>query len=152
VHHKKGRPSTAASHESRPGNPSFCVLRPPHQRITSDCGRTDNSEIQGLSRPWDTIPIQTQDATQQRGAATTRREASLGAYHVTNYTTDTRTSKNPDSNPQAPTQLTRRNKRCNPDGREHGNNAHHPHPRRAQPASMIGPYDPCKTTNTAAPT
>jgi len=131
-------------HESQPGKPSFCIFQPP-LRLASDCGRTDNSEIQGLASPWDTIPKQEQDATQQRGAATTRREASLSAKGVTNYTTGTRTSRHPDSNPQA-TQLTRRHTSCKPDGREHGH-AHHPHPRRAQPASAIGPFDPCKTAN-----
>jgi len=141
VHHKKGRPSTATSHESRPGNPSFCIFRP--LRLASDCGRTDNLEIQGLASPWDTIPIQSQDATQQRGAAITLRQASLGAKDVTTYTTGTRTSIHPDSNPQA-TQPTRRHTSCKTDGREHGH-AHHPHPRRTQPAS-----DPRKTANAAA--
>ena len=76
-------------------------------RLASDCGGIDNSEIQGLASPWDTIPIQAQDATQQRGAATTRREANLRAKGVTNHTTGTRTSKLPDSNPHA-TQSTRK--------------------------------------------
>jgi len=117
-------------------------------RLASDCSRTDNSEIQDLASPWDTIPIPAQDATQQRSAATTRQEASLGAKGVTNHTTDTRTSKHPDFNPQV-TQPTRRHTSCKPDGREHGH-AHHPHPRRTQPASAIGPYDPCKTANVTA--
>ena len=126
------------------------LLRPSAspQGIASDCGRTDNSEIQGLASPWDTIPIQAQDAIQQRGAATNWREASLGAKGVTNYTTGTRTSIHPDPNPQA-TQPTRKHKSCKPDGWEHGH-AHHPHLRRAQPASKIGPYYPCKITNAAA--
>jgi len=117
-------------------------------RLTSDCGRTDNSEIQGLASPWDTIPIPAQDATQERGAAMTQREASLGAKGVTNHTTGTRTRKLPDSNPQV-TQATRRHTSCKPNGQERGH-AHHPHPRRAQPASVIGPYNPCKTANAAA--
>jgi len=71
-----------------------------------------------LASPWDTISIPAQDATQQRGAATTRREASLGAKGVTNHTTGTRTSKHPDFNPQV-TQSTRRHTTCKPDGREH---------------------------------
>ena len=120
-----------------------------------DSPRTVVGQITRKYRTWQALGIlsqPTQDTTQQRGAATTRREASFGAYHVTNYTTGTRTSKNPDSNPQAPTQPTRRNKRCKPDGREHGHNANHPHPRRAQPTSIIGPYDPCNTTNASATT
>jgi len=121
-------------------------------RLTWDCGRTDNLEIQGLASTWDAILIPAQDATQQRGAATTQREASLGAKGVTNYTTGTRTSKHQDSNPPAHTQPTWRHKRCKPDGREHGHNAHHPHLRCAQSAATSGPYDPCNTTNTAAPT
>ena len=123
-------------------------LQTPPPRLASNCGRTDNSEIQGLASPWDIILIPAQDATKQRGAATTRREAGLGARGVTNYTTGTRTSKPQDSNPQAHTQPTRRHKRCKPDGREHGHA--HPPPRRAQPASAIGPYDPCKTANVAS--
>jgi len=50
---------------------------------TSTCGRTDNSEIQGLASPWDNILIPAQDATQQCCAATTRREAGFGAKGVT---------------------------------------------------------------------
>ena len=71
----------------------------------------------------------------------TRRETSLGAKGVTNHSTDTNTSKHPDFNPQV-TQPTRRHTTCKPDRQEHGH-AHHPHPRCAQPASAIGPYDPC---------
>jgi len=130
------------------GKTIFLHLSASPQRLASDCGRTDNSEIQDLASPWDTIPMPAQDATQQRGAAMTRREASLGAKGVTNHTTGTRKSENPDFNPQA-TQSTRRYKSCKPDRREHGH-AHHPHPRRAQPASAIGPYDPCKTANAVA--
>jgi len=115
---------------------------------TEACGRTNNSEIQGLASPWDTILIPAQDATQQRGAATTRREASLSAKGVTNYTTGTRTNIHPDFNPQA-TQLTRRHTSFKPDGREYGH-THHPYPRRAHPASAIGPYNSCKTVNAAA--
>jgi len=96
----------------------------------------------------DYILIPAQDATQQRGAATTRRESGLGTKGVTNYTTGTRTSIHPDFNPQA-TQPTRRHTSCKPDGREHGH-APHPYTRRAQPASAIGPYNPCKTANAAA--
>ena len=130
-----------------PGKPSFCIFRPP-QRLVSDYGRTDNSEIQGSASPWDTILVPAQDATQQRRAATTRREAGLGSKGVTNYTTGTRTSIHPYFNPQA-TQPTRRHTSCKPDGREHGH-AHHPYLRRAQPASAIRPYNSCKTANAAA--
>jgi len=119
-------------------------------RFTSNCSRTDNSEIQGLATSWDNILIPAQDATQRRGAATTRREAGLGARGVTTITTGTRTRKLQDSNPPA-TQPTRRHKSYKPDGWEHGH-AHHPHLRRAQPASKTGPCDPCKTTDAAATT
>jgi len=145
VHHKKGRPSIATSHESRPGKPSFLHFSASPLRLASDCGRTDNSEIQDLASPWDTIPIQAQDATQQRGA-TTLRETSLCAKGVTNHTTGTRTSKLPDSNPPAHTQPTRGHTNFKAFRQEHGH-AHHPHPRRAQPASAIRPYNPCKTAN-----
>jgi len=45
VHHKKGQPSAATSHEARPGNPSFCILclRTSHTRW----GKTDNSNTSG---------------------------------------------------------------------------------------------------------
>ena len=45
VHHKKGQPSAATSHEARPGKPSFCVscLRTSHTRW----GKTDNSNTSG---------------------------------------------------------------------------------------------------------
>jgi len=81
-------------------------------------------------------------------AAQQRHGEKPAAKGVTNHTTGTRTSIHPDSNPQA-TQPTRRHTSCKPNRREHGH-AHHPHPRRAQPASAIGPYDPCKTANATA--
>jgi len=62
----------------------FLHLWSPSLRLTSTCGRTDNSEIQGLATSWDNILIPAQDATQRRGAATTRREAGLGARGVKN--------------------------------------------------------------------
>ena len=43
-HHKKGRPSAATSHESRPGNPSFLHLRSPPLRPAS------NSEVEQITR------------------------------------------------------------------------------------------------------
>jgi len=46
VHHKKGQPSTATSHESRPGKHIFLHLSVSPPWLASDCGRTDNSEIQ----------------------------------------------------------------------------------------------------------
>ena len=130
----------------------FLHLRSPPVRLTSTRGRTDNSEIQGLASSRDNILIPAQDATQRRGAATTRREAGLGARGVTKITTGTRTSKLQDSNPQAQIQPTWRHKRCKPDGRDHGHNAHHPHSWQAQPTTTIGPYDPCHKTNFAATT
>ena len=36
VHHKKGRPSAATSHESRPGQPSFCIFGLHHWGSTLD--------------------------------------------------------------------------------------------------------------------
>jgi len=128
----------------------FWHLRSPPLRLTSTCGRTDNSKIQGLASSCDNILIPAQDPTQRRGAATNQQEAGLNARGVTTITTGTRTSKLQDYNPQA-TQPTRRHKSCKSDEREHGH-AHHPHPRRAQPASKTGPYDACKTTNAAATT
>ena len=124
----------------------------PPPRFTSTCGRTDNSEIQSLATSWDSILIPVQDATQRRGATTTRQEASFGARGVTKITTGTRTSKLQDSDPQAHKQPTWRHKRCNPDGLEYGPRAHHPHPWQARPATTVGPYDPCKKISTVATT
>ena len=120
----------------------FLHLQSPPLRLTSTSSRTDNSEIQSL-KTWDNILIPAQDATQRRGAATTRREAGLGAKGVTKITMGTRTSKYQDSNPNAQKLPTRRHKRCKPDGREHGDIAHHLHSWQAQPADTIRPYDPC---------
>jgi len=151
VHHKTGRPSAANSHESWPGEPSFCIFGFPTE-VTSPRGRTDNSE----HRAWQTlgiiILIPAQDATQRRGAAATRQEAGLGARGVTKTTTGTRTSKPHDSDPPAHEQPTRRHNRCKPEGRKHGHTAHHPHPWQAQPAATIGPYAPCNQIHTAATT
>ena len=44
MHHKKGRPSAATSHESRSGNPSFLHLRSPPPRPAS------NSEVEQITR------------------------------------------------------------------------------------------------------
>ena len=98
MHHKKGQPSAATSHESRPGKPSCCILgfRTSHTRW----GKTDNSDTQGLASPWDHILTPAHDATQRRGAATSRRAAGLGAYGVTKIFTGTNSSAQ-DSDPQA---------------------------------------------------
>jgi len=48
VHHKKGRPSPATSHESRPGKPSFALSI--FARGNSDGARTDNSIDYGLGK------------------------------------------------------------------------------------------------------
>ena len=123
-------------------NPSFCIFGPPTE-ATSPRGRADNSEL----RPWQAfgmmILISAQDATQRRGAATTRQEAGLGARGITKTTNGTRTRKPHDSDPPAHDQPTRRHNRCKPDGREHGHTAHQPHPWQAQPAATVGPYAPC---------
>jgi len=97
----------------------FLHLRSPPPRLTSTRGRTDNSEIQVLVSSLDNILIPAQDATQRRGAATTRREAGLGARGVTKINTGTRTSKHQDSDPHAQKQPTRRHKRCKQPTRRH---------------------------------
>jgi len=124
----------------------------PSAEVSSSGGRTDNS----IHRAWQAlgiiILIPARDATQRRGAVTTRQEAGLGARGVTKTTTGTRTSKPQDSDPQAHKQPTRRHNRCKPDGRKHGHTAHHPHPWQAQPAATIGPYAPCNQIHTATTT
>ena len=151
MHHKTGRPITATSHESRPEKPSFCIFGPSTED-TSPRGRTDNS----VHRAWQAlgiiILIPARDATQRRGAATTRQAAGLGARGVTKTTTGTRTSKPQDSDPPAHEQPTRRHNSCKSDGRKHGHTTHQPHPRQAQPATTVGPYTPCNYTHTAVTT
>ena len=138
MHHKKGQPSAATSHESRPGKPSSCIpcFRTSHTRW----GKTDNSDTQGLASLWDHILTPAQDATQRRGAATSRRAvAGLGTKGVTEISTGTNSSKAQDSDPQASKQPPRGHCRDRPEGREHGRNAY-PHLRQAQPT--ISAYDP----------
>jgi len=36
---------------------------------------TERSTLQGLASPWNTIPVNAQDATKQRGVETNRQEA-----------------------------------------------------------------------------
>jgi len=151
VHHKKGRSTAATSHESRPVKPSFCIIGPSTEDSSSG-GRTDNSDTQVLASSWDTILIPARDATQRRGATTTRQSAGLGARGVTKTTTGTRTSKLQDSDPPAHEQLTRRHNRCRPDGRKHEHITHQLDPRQAQPAATVGFYAPCTYTNTASST
>jgi len=124
----------------------------PPLRLTSTRGRTDNSEHRAWQALGIIILIPARDATQRRGAATTRQEAGLGTRGVTKTTTCTRTSKHQDSDPQAHKQPTRRHNRCKPDGQKHGHSAYHPHPCQAQPADTIASYDPCNNAKGAAPT
>jgi len=56
VHHKKGRPSTATSHESRPGNPSFCIFGLPHRGSP----RTVVGQITRKYRAWQALGILSQ--------------------------------------------------------------------------------------------
>jgi len=96
VHHKKGQPSATTSHEARPGKPSFCILclRTSHTRW----GKTDNSELQSLASSWDYILTPARDATQQRGATTSRRATvGLGTKGVTRTSTGTKCGKVQDS-------------------------------------------------------
>jgi len=140
---RKGDPALRLLTNRGQENHLFASSVSPPRLNTSTCGRTDNSETQGLASSWDIILIPAQDAAQRHGAATTRREAGLGARGVTKINTGTRTSKHQDSNPHAQKQPTRRHKCCKPDGREHGDIAHHLHPWQAQPANPIGPFGPC---------
>jgi len=148
VHHKEGRSTATTSHESRPVKPSFCISAP-HRGLSSAV-----RQINSIHRAWQTLGIiillPARDASQRRGAATSRQEAGLGARGVTKTTTGTRTSKPQDSDPQAHKELTRRHNRCKPDGRKHGHTAHHTHPWQAQPAATIGPYAPYNQIHTAA--
>ena len=53
VHHKKGRPSAETSHESRPGKPSFCIFRLPHQGSP----QTAVGQITRKYRAWQALGI-----------------------------------------------------------------------------------------------
>jgi len=78
-------------------NPFFCVhLQIPPRVLPWSAEETERSELQGLASPWDTIPINAQDATYQRSAATTQQEASIGAKRNTKHTKGT--SKSNDTN------------------------------------------------------
>ena len=116
-------------------------------------GKTDNSDTQGLASPWDYILTPAQDATQQRGAATSRRAAGLGAKSVTEICTGTNSSKAQDSDTQANKQPPRGQCRNRPEGLEHGCNAYL-HLRRAQPTiSACNPRhcDSCYKAMATAP-
>jgi len=144
---KKEPPGTAFPPETRQETPIF--LRPSANPTTGSAlvrGETERSEIQDLASPWDTIPIDAQDATYQRGAATTQREASIGVKRNTKHTKGT--SKSNDTNPdlQTPTQPTQGHKCCELERQEEGRRRCHPHPRLAQLALTDGPYNPCNTT------
>jgi len=144
---RKGNPALRLLTNRGRENHFLCIFRPPRGSPGTAVG-----QITRKYRAWKALGILSQyqhkmlhnNAAQQRHG----EKPASGAKGVTNHTTGTRTSKHPDFNPQA-TQSTRRHTSCKPDGLEHGD-AHHPHPRRAQPASAIGPYDPCKTANAAA--
>ena len=56
VHHKKGRPSTATSHESRPGNPSLCIFCLPHRGSP----RTAVGQITRKIQAWQALGILSQ--------------------------------------------------------------------------------------------
>jgi len=124
------------------GNPIFCVHQPPHQGITKACGETEKFILQGLASPWDTIPVNARDATKQRGAEGTLREASLSIKRVRKHNNATSKRKNPDSDSQAHTQPPQGHKGCTPERLERGRDIRHPHLRLIQPASKLWPYDP----------
>jgi len=106
VQHKKGRPSTAVSHELRPGNPSFESICLPTKALPRTAERQKRSILQGLASPWDTIPANAQDATKQRGAERTKREAGLGIKRVRKHNFGKGTRQNSDSDSQVHTQPT----------------------------------------------
>jgi len=68
VHHKKGRPSAATSHELQPGNPSFLHLRSPPQRPASNSEVEQITRNTGLGKPLGYYPN-----TSTRCYTTTRR-------------------------------------------------------------------------------
>jgi len=53
VYHKKGRPSAATFHKSRPGNPSFCIFGLPHRGSP----RTAVGQITRKYRAWQALGI-----------------------------------------------------------------------------------------------
>jgi len=125
----------------------------PHHGFASVCGETERSILQGLARPWDTNPVNSQDATKQRGAEMTWQEACLGIKRVRKHNNATSKRKNPDSDSQAHTQLAQGHQGCTLKRQERGRIGCHSHLRLDQPASKLWPYDPCSsaTVRTANP-
>ena len=56
MHHKKGRPSTATSHKSRLGHPSFCIFQPPDRGSPG----TAVGQITRKYRAWQALGILSQ--------------------------------------------------------------------------------------------
>ena len=69
--------------------PFFASISKPTTGSASVWGETEWFTLQDLASPWDTIPITTQDATYQRGAAMTRRDASISVKRATQNTPKT---------------------------------------------------------------
>ena len=145
MHHKKGQPSAATSHESRPGKLSFGIfgLRTRHTRSVVE-QITRNT---GLGKPLGLYPD-----TSTRCYTTTWRSNELTSSrprrqrHHKNQPQHKhqQSSRFRPSSTQAPNTRTLT---WQPEGREQGDNA----PRQAQPADTRAAYDPCNKANATAP-
>jgi len=122
VQHMKGRPSTAVSHELRPGNPSFASIGLPTKALPRTAERQKRSILQGLGSPWDTVPANAQDATKQRGAETTERQASFSIKRDRKHNFGKDTRQNSDSDSQVHTQPTQGHNSDTTERQEQGRN------------------------------
>jgi len=118
----KGRPSTAVSHELRPGNPSFASIGLPTKALPRTAERQKRSILQGLGSPWDTVPANAQDATKQRGAETTERQASFSIKRDRKHNFGKDTRQNSDSDSQVHTQPTQGHNSDTTERQEQGRN------------------------------
>jgi len=84
----------------------FASISLPTKASSRTAERQKRSILQGLASPWDTIPANAQDATKQRGAETTEREAGLSIKRVRKHNFGKGTRQNSDSDSQVHTQST----------------------------------------------
>ena len=100
VHHKKGQPSAATSHEARPGKPSFAFSA--IARATLVGVKQITRTLQGQASSWDSILTPARDATQRRGATSSRRATvGLDTKDVTKPCKGSNGDEVQDSEPQA---------------------------------------------------
>jgi len=106
----------------RPGNPFFASINLPTKALPRTAERQKRSILQGLASPWDTIPANAQDATKQRGAEMTEREAGLSIKRVRKHNFGRGMRQNSDFDSQVHTQPTQGHNRDTTERQEQGRN------------------------------